>query len=177
MGSVAEAKEEIREAIYRYCRGEDRLDAELSQSLWHADGTAKYGYNGELFDGPASGWAERAHKGLANFSGSSHQVGNILIEVDGDRAASEAYVTARVWKISEDGVIWQRVTVGRYLDRWSLRDGRWAVDHRRFIFDLSYASEPAGQPNDRPWETAPGWFEGTRGRQDPSYEVLKGLGE
>lgn len=172
LNGVAEAKEQIRDAIYRYCRGEDRLDGELSESLWHSDGTARYGYNGEIFDGPANRWAQTAHAGLANFTGSSHQVANILIEVDGDQAVSESYVTARVWKIADNGVIWQRVTVGRYLDQWSCRDGVWAVDHRRFIFDLSYSSHPAGERNDRPWETSPGWFEGTRGRHDPSYEVL-----
>ena len=159
------AKQAIRDAIYRYCRGEDRMDAKLSASLWHPDGTATYGRDGALFNGPASAWSQA---GLAGYTGSSHQVTNIIIEVEGDRAVSEAYVTARLWKMSNDSQIWQRVTVGRYLDRWSCRGGVWAVDHRRFIFDMSCASTPTR-------ERDPDWFEGRQGREDPSYDVLGSL--
>ena len=162
------ARQAIREAINRYCRGEDRLDAQLSLSLWHPDGTATYGIKGEFFNGPVTGWAERSHTVLRQWTGSSHQVTNLIIEVDGARAVSEAYVTARIWRMSKESTIQQRVTVGRYLDRWSCRNGVWAVDHRNFVFDLSYASTPTR-------ERDPDWFEGKRGREDPSYGVLGSL--
>lgn len=167
------AKQEIQEAIYRYCRGEDRLDAALSTSLWHADGSATYGFGGGLFDGPVTQWAQTVHAGLATYSGSAHQVSNILIEVDGDRAASEAYVTARLWRITE-GMISEHVTIGRYLDQWSRRGGVWAADHRRFIFDLTYVTT-ADMPSPdkaRPWESDPDWFEGRHGGADPSYDLM-----
>src|SRR5579863_344270 len=105
------AKQAIRDALYRYCRGEDRTDRDLSLSAWHKDGTATYGKDGQLFNGPISQWRQ---DGLKEYMGSSHQVTNTVIEVDGDRAASEAYVTVRLWNMSDDdGEIWQRVTVGR----------------------------------------------------------------
>ena len=77
------ARQAIRDAINRYCRGEDRLDAQLSLSLWHPDGTATYGINGEFYNGPVTGWAERSHTVLRQWTGSSHQVTNVIIEVDG----------------------------------------------------------------------------------------------
>jgi SnoaL-like domain len=135
------AKQEITEALYRYCRGDDRLDASLSQSLWHPDGPAEYGPKGVVFIGPTNEWAQRIHPGLAKLTGKSHRVSNILIELDGERAVSEAYVSATLWRNSVDQKLWQRTMVGRYLDRWSRRAGRWAVDHRRYIFDFSYESE------------------------------------
>ena len=78
--------------------------------------------------------------GHAQQLGHSHQVTNILIEVDGDRAGSESYVTARLWNRSESGEIIQLVAVGRYVDRWSRRDGIWAIDHRHFVDDPVYTT-------------------------------------
>ena len=34
------AKQAIREVIYRYCRGLDRMDRALALSCWHPGGTA-----------------------------------------------------------------------------------------------------------------------------------------
>jgi hypothetical protein len=162
------AKQAIQEALYRYCRGEDRLNGALSESLWHPEGTAEYGHRGSVFAGSVSGWASRIHPTLAKFTGSSHQVSNVLIEVDGDRAVSEAYVSVTLWKMSRDVKVWQRTLVGRYLDQWSRRAGRWGVDHRRFIFDFSQESEPTRTQE-------PEYYEGRHGAEDPSYEVLRSL--
>jgi len=57
-----------------------------------------------------------------------------------------------------------QVTVkGRYVDRWSRRDGRWAIDHRIYIQDFDEMHEVAATLTE-------GW--GRRDRQDSSYEVL-----
>ena len=57
----------------------------------------------------------------------------MLVDVDGDRAVSEAYVTValRTADPSSDSLV-DIVSRGRYLDRWSQRHGRWAIDARRF---------------------------------------------
>jgi hypothetical protein len=127
------AKQEITEVIYRYCRAYDRMDAELALSCWHEGGTVAYGsrYNGTIGDYIGPSWAHRWK--LANFS---HQVTNVLIAVNGERAGSEAYVTASLQaKPNDDGIIIEDLWRGRYLDRWSRRDGRWAIEHRHFIPD------------------------------------------
>jgi hypothetical protein len=158
------AKQEISEAIYRYCRAYDRMDLEMALRVWHPGGTVAYA---ELYNGPAAdyfgpSWNYRA--ALANFS---HQVTNILIELDGDKAASEAYVTASLQQHPVDGTIKEDLYRGRYLDRWSHRDGRWAIDHRHFIPDsFTRIAFDAG--------LAPAGFIGLakKDRSDPSYALL-----
>ena len=66
------------------------------------------------------------------FQATSHQVTNILIQLDGpDRATRETYVT--VCLRSADADIVDR---GRYSDTWSRRDGAWRIDARRFTGDI-----------------------------------------
>src|SRR5258708_277930 len=79
----------------------------------------------------------------AKLLGHSHQVTNVLIEVDGDRAASEAYVTGTLWDLTETGALSQLVAVGRYLDRSSRPDGRCAIGHRQFVYDAVFTPAPS----------------------------------
>lgn len=81
----------ITEAIYRYCRAMDRIDAELGHSVWHEDGEADYG---AIYRGSGRGfvdWACVAHRTML---ATSHRVTNVLVTLDADRAASESYVVA-----------------------------------------------------------------------------------
>jgi len=159
------AKQAITEAIYRYCRAYDRMDLEMAKAVWHPGGTVAYG---DVYDGPAidyfeGSWNYRA--GLANFS---HQVTNILIDVTGETAASEAYVTASLQHQPEDGTVKEDLYRGRYLDRWSLRDGRWAIDRRQFIPD-SYTRIAFDAALLRPSFLGLG----RKDRTDPSYALLR----
>ena len=171
-----EAKLAITEVLYRYCRALDRMDRDLMDTVWHPDATADYG---PTFQGSASGLLDVMWANHAKLLGHSHQVTNILIEVDGDRAASEAYVTGTLWDLTEAGALSHLIAVGRYLDRWSRRDGRWAIGHRRFVYDAVFTPAPADPTAPAasvfsrlaarrdPRQTA-----GRRDRSDPSYDVL-----
>jgi hypothetical protein len=157
-----EAPEAIRRQLYQYCRAVDRLDASLGYLVWHNDGTADYG---PLFQGTGRGfidWVIEQHRGL---EAHSHQITNILIELEGHEATSEAYVTAALW-LQRDGRLLQADVRGRYLDKWSRRHGRWAIFHRRYVHDFDYVREVTASLNT-------GW--GRRDRQDPSY-LLQGFG-
>lgn len=124
---VLAAKQAITEQLHRYCHGLDRFDRAMAD-IWHPGGTASYG---GIFEGTGAGfldWVWPVHEG---FETTSHQVTNILIEVDGDRATSETYVT--VCLRSTDADIVDR---GRYSDTWSFRDGRWGIDARTFTDDI-----------------------------------------
>jgi len=145
-------KQEITEVIYR-----------LARSVWHPDGTADYG---ELFQGTGDGFIEWVWVGHAAMDRHSHQVTNILIEVDGDGAVSEAYVTVALRSKPENGAAVEIESRGRYLDRWSRRDGRWAIDHRRFVEDLQRVHDAP------PLDGESG--ASRRDRSDPSYDVLGG---
>ena len=131
------AKQAVTEGLHRYCHTVDENDRDGIAAVWHPDGTAEYeGW----FEGSAADLADRLLSAHAPASRLSHQVTNVLVEVDGDgdRATSVCSVTAFVRMPGTDFV-----TRTRYHDTWSRRDGRWTIDHRR-------AEAPALQtmPND-----------------------------
>ena len=153
-------REAITDLIYRYCRAMDRIDRELGYSIWHFDGTADYG--AQVYQGNAHGFVDQVcaqHSGLLRHS---HQVTNIIIEIDGDRAGSEAYYTTALRMLR--GEVPHEIRVwGRYLDRWSKRDGRWGIDHRIALRDFDDIRPVTPMSNDE---------RSTRDRDDPSYSVL-----
>ena len=132
-------KQAITEVLYRYCRAMDRIDREATLAIWGRDGTCNYssteGVPDTLFRDYLTG-STKARQGFANHS---HQITNILIELEGDRAVSEAYFTASLQTVPQDGAVTEHLWRGRYLDRWSKRDpgviGDWAIDHRQVVFD------------------------------------------
>jgi SnoaL-like domain len=176
MDDEARAKMEITELIYRYCRAVDRMDRGLASTLFHEDATADYG---PTYSGPAQGLIDNLWMNHSKLLGHSHQVTNILIEVDGDRAGSESYAFGTLWDAASDGALVVLTAYGRYLDRWSRRHGVWAIDHRRFVYDLVYPATPSVAPEAvdvplarlagrrNPRDTA-----ARRDDSDPSYEVL-----
>ena len=153
-------KQAITEQIYRYCRSVDRLDVPLGQAVFHEDATADYGPTGYRGTGRgAIEWICKAHRKLLFHS---HQVSNILIELDGNRAGSESYVTATL-RMESVGKIMHMEIWARYCDRWSRRDGAWRIDHRDTVID--YDSIRDVTPMNR-HERA------RRDETDPSYTAL-----
>ena len=112
------AKQEIRDVLSRYCRGLDRMDREMAESVFHEDAPANYI---GMYAGTGRGfieWVWGAHEGMERHS---HQITNVLIEVDAadETAVSEAYVTVCLWtKPDEHGTQIEIVARSRYLDRW-----------------------------------------------------------
>lgn len=121
------AKQAITEQLHRYCHGLDRFDRALAD-IWHPGGTASYG---GIFEGTGTGFLDWVWPVHETFEATSHQVTNILIDVQGTTATSETYVTVCLRGADAD-----IVDRGRYSDRWSFRDGRWAVDARRYTGDI-----------------------------------------
>lgn len=163
------AKQAITEVIHTYCRALDRMDRELALSVWHPGGTADYP---PMFTGTGEGfvdWVWKAHEALTTHS---HQVTNILIRVDeeGRTAVSESYVTVVLrGPAADDSWLTEITARGRYVDRWSLRDGRWAVDARRHIVDFQTVQMHPRELAD----SVPAEHSGRRDPDDPSYAVLK----
>ncbi|MFW0785199.1 nuclear transport factor 2 family protein [Gordonia sp. CPCC 206044] len=158
------AKQAITEVLYRYCRGMDRMDREIAETVWHPGGTADYG--------PATG-TSTATEFLdfvfgyhASMQAHSHTISNLLINVDegGGEARSEAYVSIWLRTLPTDGKVTDLFHRGRYLDRFTRREGDWRIDHRIFVGDLYREVEvPAPDP-------VPPW--GRRDPDDASYRVL-----
>jgi len=128
------ARQEIYDTLCRYCRGLDRMDKAMAYSVWHGDGTALY--HG-MYEGTGHGfvdWVWKAHEAMERHS---HQIANSLIEIDGETARSETYVTVALWTNPEnEGQQMEIIGKGRYIDMWSKREGKWAISHREYIHDM-----------------------------------------
>ena len=81
------AKDAIREQLFNYVRGLDRMDKELTLSMSHPGATINAG----TYEGTFAGYIERAWVGHARLTAHSHQITTISIKVDGDTAVSEGY--------------------------------------------------------------------------------------
>lgn len=158
--TIADDRQAITDLIYRYCRSVDRLDVPLGHSVWHEDAMADYG--GGYYQGPGRGVIDRICSDHAGLIAHSHQVANILIALDGDRAGSESYCTATL-RMMRGETLMQMGVWARYVDRWSYRDGRWGIDHRIAIRDFDEIREVRAMSDDGV---------GRRDAGDPSYAAL-----
>jgi hypothetical protein len=167
--AVLRAKQEIRDALSRYCRAMDRRDEPLAAALWHEGGSADYG---EIFQGSGREFAAWVTETHLNFDRHSHQITNVLTEVSSSRneAVSEAYVTVVLWSpVSDDGGVTQVTSRGRYLDRWACRDGRWAVVARQLVDDFTTAQQLSAA------EVIAAGSHSRRDPDDPSYALFSSL--
>jgi len=164
-GTLAELadKQAIRDLIYTYCRAVDRIDVPLGHSIWHDDGHADYGAG--YYQGPGKGVIDTICAHHQHLLSHSHQVSNILIELHGESAGSEAYFTGTM-RMQRDGTLMQIGVWGRYLDSWEKRAGRWGLVRRSVVFDHQEIREVTDLPGHG---LAP-----ARDATDPSYTVLKG---
>lgn len=126
-------KQQIAEKLYTYCRAVDRIDRELGYSIWNEGAQVDYGP--AIYVGSGRGVIDYICDAHLNGTVHSHQIANILVWLDGEEAVSEAYVNSAMRMVHEGQLI-QVNTRGRYLDRWSKRQGDWGIDHRTFVNDL-----------------------------------------
>ena len=156
-------RQSITELLYRYCRSVDRIDEKLGHSIWHEGGVADYG---DFYQGDGRGVIDFICAQHRHTLYHSHQMSNIIIELEGDRAGSESYVTANL-RIQRGDQIQQMTVWSRYVDQWSRRAGRWGLDKRIAIRDFDEVREITPLSGVQTM--------GSRDRNDPSYGVLAGL--
>ena len=162
------AKQEITEIIYRYCRGLDRMDQQMVLDVWHPNGTLDYD---SYFVGTPEDFVTWVWEFHLTLDRHSHEITNVIIELDGDdRAVAESYFIVTLRWPTVDGEPTKVITNhGRYLDRLSRRDGRWAVDHRECIVDTGTRVELVDDPAiDGSASRA------TRDESDPSRRLFAG---
>jgi SnoaL-like protein len=153
-------KQAIRDQLYNYCRSVDRLDVPLGHGVFHEDSHADYGEG--VYQGPGRGCIDKICKDHLHLTSHSHQISNILITLDGDRAGSEAYMTGTM-RMLRDGKEFQIFVRARYLDAWEKRNGRWAISHRKVAYDHDEVREVTSMR---------GPSNSARDGTDPSYELL-----
>jgi len=152
---------EIRRVLARYCRGVDRLIEETVEScFWPGkDNVVAGGFAGSPRD-----WVDFTFGRMRQDLITSHQLGQSLIEIEGERAETETYFLSR-HAYDEDGDVTVMVVIGRYVDRFEKRAGVWKIAHRTLVFDLRRFDRGALQPkSDEPWPVG-------RLADDPSFEL------
>lgn len=151
-------KQEIHDALMRYARGADRHDPELLLSAYHDDAYADYGG----FKGSPKVMAESIAK-LPDYP-MQHFIGNVLIEVDGDVAYSEAYFIS-ISEQTDGDQKFTRARVSRFLDRFEKRQGQWKIAQRKMVDDLArrdpLPDAPAAASSNR----------GSASKADPVYRI------
>lgn len=149
---------EIHDRIMTYCRGIDRLDRELLESVFHPDALDDHG----VFVGPASkfiDWVIDFHSTYQKRT--MHLITTHRCELDGDTAHTESYYTYRA--LNQTPPYYNYVN-GRYLDRFEKRNGRWAIAERICTVDISDEFlVPDGAPGHPPL------LNGARDKSDLSY--------
>jgi hypothetical protein len=157
-------KADCTDLVMRVARAIDRCDAVLLASLFHPDATDDHG----LFTGTATDFIAFVMPLLATMKRTQHVLGQTLVELDGDRAASETYFVAHHTLAGPEGDIFM-LAAGRYLDRFERRDGAWKISHRHAVYDWNSAA-PSTDSFDR---ANPGnWAYGVPGKEDRSYAHL-----
>jgi ketosteroid isomerase-like protein len=165
------AKQEIHEALMRYCRGIDRGDEHLVLSAFHEDARDNHTGVEELA-------SARFPKSLAlaktTMKWTSHNICNELIQVHGDVAYSESYLLA-FHRFEHEGRDLDWTLGARYVDRFEQRDGSWRIAHRTVVFDWQRFDEvidpPAGVSQFTSFDQAE---HGVRAPTDFSYRHLLG---
>jgi hypothetical protein len=149
------------QALHRYCRSLDRLDAELLRKAFHPDAEIDLG---ALYRGGVEGFIEVAMAFMGAMAITRHEVTNLLAEADGEALKVEAYV--RAWHLMETPEGPQELIVlARYLQRLEVRDGRWAITRHAEVMDWGEM-----RPVSRAWFDANAELpKGRRDRSDASY--------
>ena len=162
------ANAQIRDAMYRYARGVDRVDRELLESAYWPDATDDH----IAFKGRASELIPWLVDSLANFDQTFHCLGQMWIEFTGDTTARvETYLWNYLRIKSGPDSAEDIVQAGRYLDVFECRANEWRIADRRFITDWIRELGPSAS-----WtEPTIGivWPMGMRKPDDPSYRWEK----
>jgi hypothetical protein len=124
--------EAIRQVLYRYCRGIDRVDREALETCYWPDAHDDHG----AFAADAPDFIAQVIAMVRDVP-TVHMLGNILIE-PGERpgtARVESYLQATHRLPRPDGSEVEWTLIGRYLDRFEQRDGEWRIFRRFLVMD------------------------------------------
>lgn len=120
------AEREIGRALYAFARAMDQRDWDAIGTIMIDDATADMG------TGPLHGSRQviaLMRSFLDDCGPTQHLLGNLVIDVVGERAVSQCYVSD-MHKGTGGKAHLTFSTLGEYHDRWQLIDGRWLMVHR-----------------------------------------------
>jgi hypothetical protein len=154
------ARRDISDAVQRYMRGLDRLDRDMQRSAFHDNAEIDCG----LMAGKVDAFVDFCQEFLGSMDGSHHLLGQVRIELDGDRARGECYFQAWHGTRGSDGEPRDLVIAGRYIDDYRCIDGDWRISRRVLLTDW-VTDLPADHSF---FENSPGALRGGRRGEDYS---------
>jgi hypothetical protein len=157
------AERAIHRVLLQYCRGIDRMDADLVRSSYHPDAVDDHG----SFRGTVDEFVVWVWRLLDRYSMTMHFLGNSLVDVHPERpdvAHAETYGMA--FHRSDDPDPGRNLVIGfRYLDRFENRPtGGWRIARRLCTTEWVQRDDP-----DRRWPIPDGILQGSRNPSDPVY--------
>ena len=133
-------KQEIAELLTRYLRSVDRGDVATLRACYLPGATEDHG---GLFAGPAQDYVDSVAAALTHpRARTSHNMTNLLIEVDGDTAIAESYCITFA-RIKANGAYHHSFTGARMIDRLERREGAWGIAHRLLLWDWNHEAPTA----------------------------------
>jgi hypothetical protein len=133
------ARRDITDAVQRYMRGLDRLDAPLQRSAFTDDAFVDCG----LMAGPVDDFVVFAQDLLGQMEATQHLMGQVRIELhDAVSASGECYFQAWHGTRNEAGEPRDLFISGRYVDEYACNNGEWRISRRHLITDW-VRDEPA----------------------------------
>jgi SnoaL-like domain len=120
------SESEIQRQLIKLARGMDEKDWETIESILTPDIYANFG-TGDIHGNSAVIGIMKLY--LENCGTTQHLLGNILIEIDGDTATSESYVSdVHLGKDTSLDIGFR--TLGNYSDTWVKIGGKWRMSKR-----------------------------------------------
>lgn len=123
-------REAIRECLYRYSRGVDRLDANMVRSAYWPDCDDQH----LDFRGNAEEFINWSFPLMGMMDQTMHMIGNVLMTIDGSVASVESYFYG-YHRVTIEGVKQDVIGAGRYLDTFEKRDDEWRIAKRLVLTD------------------------------------------
>ncbi|MEC9359997.1 MAG: nuclear transport factor 2 family protein [Pseudomonadota bacterium] len=151
----------IRDVLERYCRGIDRLDADLVNGVYWDEALDNHG----IYKGKGKEFAAFVIPLLREHCRATmHTLGQSMIEFDGSRAKAETYFVAYHCGL-EEGRELIETSAGRYVDHFDERDGEWRILDRVVVMEwtrLEHDVKETNVPRER-------FMQGRRDRSDQVY--------
>ena len=160
-------REAIRHCLARYCRGIDRLDQELLESVYWPGAMDDH----VSFVGTGQDFIPYVTQALGPMRQTQHLIGNILIDMISATAADcETYFQAFHSIPDSSGGARDLFVGGRYVDRFEKRQDEWRVASRVVIIDWFREYPDSGDFSVKPLglDIKPG----LRRPADRSYQLL-----
>ncbi|MFC4595490.1 nuclear transport factor 2 family protein [Sphingobium tyrosinilyticum] len=177
-------RQQITDFIHRYCRAADRLDVDLIKTTFWEYGA----FDGGPSEGPVLDIIAAFFENVVRhmWPTSHHAVSNILIELDGNQAFVETYLTAlhlshpqhdsRAALLGEENAldagfkgddVAEFIFGGRYIDLFQRRGGEWRIFRRKIVPDWNRVGLYSGITTGGQYDLLR--HRSSRDRHDPAY--------